>query len=395
MCGQSAGSGALATSASAASRWTRSRPVRAASSTNAARKRGPSCHQWPNSSVSNVSTQSPPSRTRSAQRAAKVGGVGTRLSARALVVVDGAVVGPRMVVVGRAVVVVAVGRGGRVAARRPRRGRSARGRAARAAGPAGLRSGVRWRAVAQPEDVGELDAGRVDAGLLEQRVEPGVVRALRQPEAAAPSRRRSARDGRRCPRAAAGGRRRRSRSAAGSRGSRCSSTRRARRRRPSRSQVDRLEPRERDGVLGGRALELVGEVVAAGRTRARRCRARCEALRTSRRKAAQRSIAPGASSWSQSDGRQRQRQRRAGVEQVEQRQVARRDGLPQPLLAERPGAEALDVGHVGVQDEGDAAGAAAHGVQDRHEVERAVEVGVAPAATSAKSRSEIAGVKRS
>ena len=42
------------------------------------------------------------------------------------------------------------------------------------------------------------------------------------------------------------------------------------------------------------------------------------------------------------------RHRRA-VEQVEQREVHARHGLPEPLLAERPGAEALDVGHVRVQ----------------------------------------------
>ena len=42
---------------------------------------------------------------------------------------------------------------------------------------------------------------------------------------------------------------------------------------------------------------------------------------------------------------------RVAVEHVQQRQVGGRDRLPQPLLAERPRAEALDVGHVGVQDE--------------------------------------------
>ena len=47
-----------------------------------------------------------------------------------------------------------------------------------------------------------------------------------------------------------------------------------------------------------------------------------------------------------------QRQRDRGApEHVEQRQVAAGDRLPQPLLAERPGAEALDVGHVRVQDD--------------------------------------------
>ncbi len=40
---------------------------------------------------------------------------------------------------------------------------------------------------------------------------------------------------------------------------------------------------------------------------------------------------------------------RAGGEQLEQRQVAAGDRLPQPLLAERPRAEALDIGHVRVQ----------------------------------------------
>ncbi len=47
--------------------------------------------------------------------------------------------------------------------------------------------------------------------------------------------------------------------------------------------------------------------------------------------------------------RQRQRQRRVGVEQLEQRHVAADDRLPQPLLAEGPRAEALDIGHVRVQ----------------------------------------------
>ena len=50
----------------------------------------------------------------------------------------------------------------------------------------------------------------------------------------------------------------------------------------------------------------------------------------------------------------RQRQRDAPgmvVEHVEQRQVAGGDRLPQPLLAERPRPEALDVGHVRVEDD--------------------------------------------
>ena len=49
------------------------------------------------------------------------------------------------------------------------------------------------------------------------------------------------------------------------------------------------------------------------------------------------------------DGCQRHGQGRALVEQVEQRQIAARQRLPQPLLSERPGPEALDVGHVRVE----------------------------------------------
>jgi hypothetical protein len=49
-----------------------------------------------------------------------------------------------------------------------------------------------------------------------------------------------------------------------------------------------------------------------------------------------------------------QRQRdavRVVVEHAQQRQVAGGHRLPKPLLAERPGAEALHVGHVRVEDE--------------------------------------------
>ena len=47
----------------------------------------------------------------------------------------------------------------------------------------------------------------------------------------------------------------------------------------------------------------------------------------------------------------RERDRPPLVEHVEQGQVGGGDGLPQPLLAEGPGAVALHVGHVGVEDE--------------------------------------------
>ena len=49
-------------------------------------------------------------------------------------------------------------------------------------------------------------------------------------------------------------------------------------------------------------------------------------------------------------------------EQVEEREVHSGDGLPQPLLPERPGPKALHVRHVGVQDERESAAFAAHGL---------------------------------
>ena len=54
---------------------------------------------------------------------------------------------------------------------------------------------------------------------------------------------------------------------------------------------------------------------------------------------------------------ERQRDRRfLALEHVEQREVGGGHRLEQPLLAEGPGAEALDVGHVRVQDERELAG---------------------------------------
>ena len=72
-----------------------------------------------------------------------------------------------------------------------------------------------------------------------------------------------------------------------------------------------------------------------------------------------RSCTPGASSWSHSTGVSESVSGAPGVEQLEQRQVAAGDRLPQPLLAERPRAEALDVGHVRVQHDRQRAAVAA------------------------------------
>ena len=90
----------------------------------------------------------------------------------------------------------------------------------------------------------------------------------------------------------------------------------------------------------------------------------------------------------------RERERDAAgvvVEHVEQRQVARRDRLPQPLLAERPRPEALDVGHVGVEHDRQRSRAPAHGRSTASKSSARS----SPPRRSAKSRTEIAGVKRS
>src|SRR5262249_25561496 len=101
------------------------------------------------------------------------------------------------------------------------------------------------------------------------------------------------------------------------------------------------------------------------------------------------------------------------VEQVEQRQIAAAGGLPQPLLAKRPGAEGLDVGHVRVQDDRQRATlASAPARAARRPAGARIGTGVAhgrqtatkssarsrsavPAGRSLKSVAAIAGVKRS
>ena len=75
------------------------------------------------------------------------------------------------------------------------------------------------------------------------------------------------------------------------------------------------------------------------------------------------------------------------VEHVEQRQVAGGDRLPQPFLAERPRPEALDVWHVRVQDDREPA----HG----RSTARKSSARSSRPRRSAKSRVEMAGVKRS
>ena len=144
---------------------------------------------------------------------------------------------------------------------------------------------------------------------------------------------------------------------------------RARARRPGRRARERV---------GGRARSARREHSSAAATpgsRARR-RRRGGATRAGPRAGTSRSARarPGASSWSASTGVSDSVTRpRRGVEHVEERQVGGGDRLPQPLLAERPRPEALDVGHVGVQDERERAGAGSR-AQHGEEVQRAVEV---------------------
>ena len=116
----------------------------------------------------------------------EVRSVARGLLGRARRVVDRAVVGPRVVVARGAVVVVAVGGVRRVAARRPHEvhRRAIDGHEQRP-GLRGQRAQV--ARIARAEDVGEVDARRVHAGLFQQPVQPRRVGALGQPEAAVPA----------------------------------------------------------------------------------------------------------------------------------------------------------------------------------------------------------------
>ena len=172
-------------SASAASSGGSSTPASSQASITAASQSTPSCQKWPSSSVSSAHTASPPPSSRRARRGRELARVRARLLGRARRVVGRAVDRPRRVAV--------LGVAARVAVRRPptgsrscaRRGPSARGRSAPAAGRRRCAAAAAARR-AVAEHVGEVDARRVHAGLLEQRVEPRRVPALRQPEAAVP-----------------------------------------------------------------------------------------------------------------------------------------------------------------------------------------------------------------
>ena len=123
--------------------------------------------------MSSAQTHRPPSATRAATRATKSAASARRLLGRARRVVDRAVVGPRVVVARGAVVVVAVGGVRRVAARRPhevdRRPVDRHEQRPRLGGQRAQVAGV-----AGAEDVGEVDARRVHAGLLQHACSHGA-----------------------------------------------------------------------------------------------------------------------------------------------------------------------------------------------------------------------------
>ena len=178
---------------SASSSRTSSRPCREHSSTTASSHAIPSYHQCPSSSVSSAQTARPPPGRPAPSRLQALAGAGDEVRGvlpgereRALVVVGLAVVAPRRVVVDGVVVVVAVDAGGRVAVVAPdERHRRAVDRHERHALLADERAQVLARA--EPEAVGQLDAGGVHPRVGERRGQPRGVGALGQPEAAAPA----------------------------------------------------------------------------------------------------------------------------------------------------------------------------------------------------------------
>ena len=189
---------------------------------------------------------------------------------------------------------------------------------------------------AAPEHVGEVDARRVHAGLREQRRRATArtrTRAARSRRPTSPKRARWA--------ATPVSTWSRTPASVASSGSiawvAARRPRGVRRKRAEQVAADRLE--------AVRRARVVARPRARARRRARaprprgspRCRARGSRARISRRNARKRSPIPGAASWSQSTGVSDSVSRRVGRgEHVEQRQVAGRHRLPQPLLAERP-----------------------------------------------------------
>ena len=221
------------------------------------------------------------------------------------------------------------------------------------------------------------------AGLLEQRVEPRRVPALRQPEAAVPVPEALAVRGDAGadlePRAGGGGQQRQH-GVGGRRGPAHVRGERADEVAPA-----RLEALGRARVQIRRALELARHPRVLGRRDVAPVRLRPDLAQEGEEALGH---AAGLELVAQHRGQRERDPPGVGVEHVEQRQVGGRHRLPQPLLAERPRPEALHVGHVGVQDDAEAA---AHG----RRTARKSSARSRSADRSAKSRTEMAGVKRS
>ena len=345
--GRAAGSASSTPSDTVTSRT----PCASASSNTARSQSSPSYHQWPSSSVSSAQQSRPPSASFSAARAHEVARVRARELERGVVVVRLAGVVPRLQVVDGPAPVVAVGAVRGVAAlvapdeldRLPVDRHAPRA-------PRRWRPGVRWSNPATPRLVDAEDAHAVVGQLA---LETRDVGALGQPEAAAPvaepAQVRRGAGGHLEPHAGVGGHQRQQ--PVGGGGGPELHAARARAKAPSRSRPALLEGLVGARVVGGGAAHLGREhglagVVQPGRVLGvdRRADVAQEA------EVALAGLAAHRLELVAQDGREPERDGRA-VEHVEQRQVHARDGLPQPLLAERPGAEALHVGHVRVEDD--------------------------------------------
>ena len=201
--------------------------------------------------------------------------------------------------------------------------------------------------VPEPEHPGQLDAGGAHTNLLQEGVEPRRVRALGQPKAARPV-------AEAAPMRANAGLHLNRRPGVGGQERQDGVGRRGRPRRvgPERGEQSRAKLRQLAGrrcVLGGRALGLSGQALLTAVAK----RLRVAAMRFGPDLAQETQAARHGSGRLEliaQHRRQRERDRRP-PQNIQQRQIARGDRLPQPFLTERPSAKSLHVGHVRVQHE--------------------------------------------
>ena len=235
----------------------------------------------------------------------------------------------------------------------------------------------------------------VDAEPVARRARPGATRARARRRTRAARSRRPSRSG-----GGASGSRRRAAAAAPRGSPAAAAPRGSRPRRPARPAPPRAASRNgAQRVAAGRVEQLQRVPVARqlglaggaalGR-RPRRGRPRRRRSATRRRNSRSRSAAPGVLELV---GEHRRHRHRQPLGDLEHRQVGADHRVEQPLLAERVGPEALDVGHVGVEDDRQVAGAAGSLRHGRRRGSRAP--GRGRLSRSAKSEAAIAGVKRS